>query len=120
MAASIFKEYIGNRDREVFAVIGVDTGNEPTFLNIVSIGQLGEVRANMRELFQSVILSSSALIIIGHNHPGGSMKPSEEDPVITEKIKKVGKMLGISLLDHIIVSTADTMSIREKRPDLFG
>ncbi len=120
MAATILKEYIGDRDREVFAVIGLDTQNRPTFLNIVSIGQLGEARVNMRELFKPAILSSSASIIIGHNHPGGSMKASSEDLVITGKVNKVGKLLGITLLDHIIVSHDMSISLREEHPELFG
>ena len=119
LAASIFIDYIGNRDREVFAVIGLDVGNKPTFLKIVSIGQLGEARVNMRELFKPAILSNSASILIGHNHPGGTMKASVEDETITEKIRKVGSLLGISLLDHIIVSSEEAVSLREEKPDLF-
>jgi len=120
LAAGIFKDYIGDRDREVFAVIGLDTQNKPTFLNIVSIGQLGEARVNMRELFKPVILSNSASIIIGHNHPAGCMQPSNEDLVITGKINKVGNMLGIYLLDHIIVSCEEAISLRENHPELFS
>ncbi len=74
----------------------------------------------MRELFKPAILSSSASIIVGHNHPAGSMKPSNEDLIITGKVNKVGKMLGIALLDHIIVSHDMSTSLREEHPDLFG
>jgi DNA repair protein RadC len=118
-ACEVFRKFIGDSDREIFAVIGLDIRNKPTFLNIVSIGQLGEARVNMRELFKPAIISNSASIIIGHNHPAGSMEASPEDLVVTEKIKKTGKMLGITLIDHIIVSNDASLSLRQKNPEYF-
>ncbi len=117
-AAELFRKFIGDRDREVFAVIGLDIKNKPTFLNIVSIGQLNQTAVEMRELFKPAILSNSSAIIVAHNHPSGTTDASPEDVRITEKIKNAGKMLGIKLLDHIIVTTDDAVSIKDTNAKL--
>ncbi len=117
IASELFREFIGNRDREVFAIIGVDIAKQPTFFNIVSIGHLSATGVNMRELVKPVILSSSAGIFVGHNHPGGTLKASQEDIIVTERIRDCGAIFGIELIDHIIVT--DAVSIRSRMPELF-
>ncbi len=113
MCSFVVRHLVPARPGYVFAVIGLDIKNKPTFLNIVSIGQLNAAGIDMRELFKPAILSNSSAIIVAHNHPSGTTDASPEDVRITEKIKNAGKMLGIKLLDHIIVTTDDAVSIKD-------
>lgn len=59
-------------------------------------------------------------VLLCHNHPGGTLHASTEDIESTELIIKAGKMLGIRVLDHFIVSSEDYVSLREERGDLFS
>jgi DNA repair protein RadC len=49
------------------------------------------------------ILANAAALICGHNHPSGDPQPSQEDRVLTQRLAEAGKLLGISVLDHLIV-----------------
>ncbi|MCI6536829.1 JAB domain-containing protein [uncultured Eubacterium sp.] len=60
-------------------------------------------KTEAREVFKSSILANASAIIGIHNHPSGNVKPSKEDMIVTRKLQKCGKLLGIELLDHIIV-----------------
>lgn len=72
-----------------------------------------------REVFKCAILSNSHSIIIAHNHPGGSLTPSDEDIAITRQLIQAGKLLGIEVLDHLIVSFNGIRSIREYYPEVW-
>jgi len=78
---------------------------------VVSIGTLNSSLVHPREVFKPAILSNSASIILSHNHPSGDPTPSSEDISITTRIKEVGKLVGIELLDHIIISTTNRAAI---------
>jgi len=56
-----------------------------------------------RECFKPAILSNAASIICGHNHPSGDCQPSREDRALTQRLVEAGKLLGISVLDHVII-----------------
>jgi DNA repair protein RadC len=68
------------------------------------VGLLNRTLVHPREVFKHAIKDNSAAIIIGHNHPSGSLDPSTEDKDITRRMKIAGEILGIKVLDHIIVS----------------
>lgn len=74
---------------------------------------------HLREVYKSAILSNSFALIVAHNHPAGSLKPSAEDIETTKTLIKAGQILGVSLLDHIVVSSKGSTSIRETEPDLW-
>lgn len=99
----LIRQFIGDMDRETLVLVTLDTKNNPTSISTVSIGSLNSSIVHPREVFKPAILSNSASIIIGHNHPSGDPTPSNEDIKITNRIKECGKILGIELLDHIII-----------------
>lgn len=102
-ASGILKEFIGNEPRENFVVLCLNTKNRITGIHTVSVGTLNSSLVHPREVFQAALLSNSAGVIVGHNHPSGDVKPSREDLKVTSRLKEAGEILGIDLLDHLIV-----------------
>lgn len=90
-------------DREVMCVINMKTNSVPINCSIVSMGTLNASLVSPRELFKSSILSNAASVVLVHNHPSGSLEPSENDLHLTARLKMAGDILGIEVLDHIIV-----------------
>ncbi len=90
-------------DREEFIVILSDNKNKMLEFNVVSTGSLTASIVHPREVFKPAILTSAAGIILTHNHPSGDPAPSPEDVEITKRLKEVGDMMGIRVLDHVIV-----------------
>lgn len=113
-AYELIREFLENADREHLIVCSLDTKNQPTNINTVSVGTLNSSLVHPRELFKSAILSNAASIIIAHNHPSGDAEPSSEDINITNRIKECSKLLGIDLIDHIIVGDKRFVSLKEK------
>ncbi len=107
-------EHIDNCDREMFIAIALDTKNQPTAIQTISIGSLNAAIVHPREVFKMAILSNSAGVILAHNHPSGNVEPSREDDCITSRLVEAGKILGISILDHLIVSDKSYMSYKER------
>ncbi|MNW32874.1 hypothetical protein D3C74_98240 [compost metagenome] len=113
-AAFIFRQFIGECDRESFCILTLNSKNEPTALHQVSCGTLNASLVHPRETFKLAILTNSASIMICHNHPSGEPTPSSEDLEITKRLKECGELLGIDLLDHIILGDEQFVSFREK------
>lgn len=108
------KKFLDDADREQLLVCCLDTKNQPTAINVVSIGSLNSSIVHPREVFKPAILSNSASIMLFHNHPSGDPAPSKEDVSITERIKESGRILGIELIDHIIIGNDSYCSLKEK------
>ena len=90
-------------DSEVFAVLNLKTNGQPINLNICSMGTLDASVVSPREVFKSCILSNSAAFIAIHNHPSGSITPSQEDKDVTKRLLSCSELLGVKMLDHIII-----------------
>jgi DNA repair protein RadC len=103
VAHDILRTYLDDVDREYFLVIMLDRKNHALAVNVVSIGSLTGSLAHPRETFKAAILSNAAAIICGHNHPSGDPQPSQEDRVLTKRLKAAGELLGINLLDHVVL-----------------
>lgn len=120
-AAQIFQELIGGIDREVMALLTLDTAKQPINVSIVSIGTLNNTMVHPREIFKTAILSNANSIILAHNHPSGSVAPSFEDEQVTRRIEEAGKLLGIELMDHLIIGDDTYYSFfKESFGPLFG
>jgi len=96
---------LGLTDREHFAVLFVNGANHVTGAHVVAIGgQHGIGSIEVRTVFRAAIAACASGIILGHNHPSGDPTPSPEDIATTSKLMAAGKLLGIPVVDHIIVT----------------
>lgn len=105
---------IGDEDREVFLIIGLNTKNKVQFVQRAHIGTVNASLVHPREVMKGLIINNCASFIATHCHPSGSLKPSSEDFEVTEALKQVGDLMKIQLLDHVIVTTTDYLSFQEK------
>src|SRR5215467_94599 len=103
IASTILHNYLEGVDREHFVILLLDQKNQVIGIHTVSIGSLTASIVHPRECFKPAILSNAASIICGHNHPSGDCQPSREDRALTQRLVEAGKLLGISVLDHIII-----------------
>ncbi len=99
------REYLAGLDREHFVVLMVDKKNRIVGANTVSVGSLSSAIVHPREVYKPAILSNAAALFFGHNHPSGDPTPSSEDRVLTTRLVKAGKLLGIQVIDHIIIGS---------------
>ena len=102
--AAFIRSAMRDEAREHFFALYLDGSNCLASYSLVAIGSANRVGIHPREVFQGAILSGACAIIVGHNHPSGSLEPSDEDRSVTRALCSAGKILGISVLDHVIVS----------------
>ena len=89
---------------EVFAVLFLNRANKINHFEIVSEGGITGTVADPRVILRKALEEDAVSIILCHNHPSGSLKPSRADEQLTAKIKEAARFLDISVMDHIIVS----------------
>ena len=109
-AVALLGKFMSEFDRELFCIINMKTDNTPINCSIISIGALDKSEVSVRELMKVAILSNAAKFIAMHNHPSGRVKPSLPDTIVTERLKEVGKIMDIPMVDHIIVGNCDSNS----------
>jgi DNA repair protein RadC len=109
-----FAFLFNNQVKERFVVFWLNSANRLTGFEIVSEGILNSSLVHPREVFRGAIVSTSASIILAHNHPSGNPEPSSEDLSITRQIVEAGKIIGIPVHDHIIFAEGSTTSFAEK------
>ena len=102
-----------NKKQEHFVTITLDGAHNVIQRRIVFIGTLNKSIVHPREIFAGAISDRAADIILVHNHPSGSLKPSPEDINSTERLVKAGEILEIKILDHVIVSRKGYYSFLE-------
>ena len=100
--------------KEVVRGIYLDTRGRVVHDEVLSVGTLSESLIHPREVLKPAIVHSAFSFILVHNHPSGSLEPSEADIEITKRIKKASKIMDIKLLDHIIISSSGYRSIEIK------
>lgn len=100
----LLRRHMRDAKQEHFMVIGLDARQRPKLVRTVGIGSLSQVDVHPREVFRPLMKACAHSCIIAHNHPSGSSSPSESDLELTERMKNVGKLVGIPVLDHIIVT----------------
>jgi len=105
---------IQDKAKEHFKLILLNTRNKIIGISTVSIGTLNTSLVHPREVFKDAIMHNAASVVLAHNHPSGDIEPSENDLTITKRLVEAGKILGIEVLDHIIVTKAGFFSFKEK------
>ena len=104
---------IAAKQQEHFICISLNGANEVIEKRIVTIGLLDRSPVHPREVFADVIGDRAAAVIFAHNHPSGELTPSNNDLKIHEQLTEAAKILGISVLDHIIISKKGYYSFQE-------
>ena len=100
-------------DREFFIGLYLNSRNQVIAHHIISIGSVNAALVHPREVFKLAIIKNACSIIVAHNHPSGGIDPSAADLSITKRLTAAGKILGIELIDHIIITPAgQTYSIK--------
>jgi len=117
-AVELVKPFLQDKDRECFLVVCVDTKNQPTAINVISIGTLNSSLVHPREVFKVAILANAKAIILAHNHPSGDATPSHEDKEVTHRLIEAGKVLGMEILDHIIIGSDNRFISLKERGDI--
>ena len=103
-----------DQDKEHFWVVGLNSRNIIQYLELVSLGTLNASLVHPREVFRLSVHKAVASILIAHNHPSGNTEPSREDLEITKRLTEAGRILGIDVLDHIIITRKEYLSFKEK------
>lgn len=99
--------------QEHLIVLSLDGANRLIQKRLISIGTLNASLVHPREVFADPITDRAASIIVIHNHPSGTLEPSDADKQITLRLQEAGKLLGINLLDHVIVSKSGNYSFTD-------
>ena len=103
-ASALLRPLFAGLDREHFLVCGLDAKHGIIGVNVVSIGSLNLAIVHPREVFKPLILMNACAWIGAHNHPSGDVAPSQEDRVLTSRLRQGADLLGITLLDHLILT----------------
>jgi DNA repair protein RadC len=104
---------IAGKQQEYFICISLNGANEVIEKRVVTIGLLDKSPIHPREVFADVITDRAAAVIFVHNHPSGELNPSEADKRTHEQLTEAGKLLGIRILDHIIITRKNHFSFQE-------
>lgn len=101
-------------EKEVFVAFYLDTRRQVISREILSIGTVDSAVIHPREVFRTAIMRNASAVIIAHNHPSGGLEPSDEDMQVTRQLKEAGRIIGIQLLDHVIVTREGHYSFDNK------
>lgn len=104
---------LANCDHEEFWIAYLDSQNRLLSWELASMGSVDTVPLYPRDVMTRALVLKATSLILVHNHPGGSPKPSGNDVSLTEKLREAGAPLGIRVMDHVIVTESACYSLRE-------
>lgn len=113
-AFEILQPHLSDLQTEEFWAIFLNHQNKILYKTCLFRGGIASSVADVRVVFKTALEHFSTQIIVAHNHPAGSLKPSKEDINITQKIKDAGKLLDIDLLDHLILTQNNYYSFKDE------
>ena len=108
-----FLPYIDDMRQEHFLVLYLNQSNHALKVECISNGGTTNVIADPKLIFKNALTLGATAIILGHNHPSGNPRPSEDDRQLTKKLVAAGKLLDISVIDHIIIGNERYYSFRD-------
>ena len=108
-----FVQQIRDKKQEYFVCLSLNGANEVIENRVVTVGLLDSNQVHPREVYADPLTDRAASIIVAHNHPSGTLEASPEDVALTDRLARAGKLLGIPLLDHIIVTKRGYLSLKQ-------
>ena len=113
VAAAALSQDLMWQAQERFAIVLLDVKHRLMGTKVISLGTATETLAHPREIFREVIKQGATRLIVAHNHPSGSLEPSEADLDLTQKLLQSANILGIPMLDHLILGNGEFCSLRQ-------
>jgi len=113
-AADIVRENKIRRNQEHFWVVGLDNKHQILFIELIGLGAVNRVNADPPDVFRMAIYKLAVKMILVHNHPSGSLDLSKGDNEFTDRMLKVGKLINIEVIDHLVISETDYFSFADK------
>ncbi|CAH2762810.1 DNA repair protein RadC [Erysipelothrix amsterdamensis] len=110
---------IGFEEQELFRVLFLSNQNNLIHYLDLFKGTADKSLVHPRDVFREAVRCNASRIVLVHNHPGGSLSASEADLEVTRALIEVGMMMGIEVVDHIIVTSTNSVSLRHLHPVLF-
>ncbi len=111
--AAFLRASIGASLQELFLVLGLDVRQRLQMVRTIARGSLASVQVHPREVFRPLIQAGMHAVILVHNHPSGEAEPSDADMILTHRMAEIGRLLGIPVLDHIVVTRTSAVSLAE-------
>jgi DNA repair protein RadC len=105
---------IEDKAKEHFKLVLLNVRNNVVDISTISVGTANASLVHPREVFKKAIAHSASSVVLAHNHPSGNPEPSEDDVKLTMRLVEAGRLLGIEVLDHIIVTTKGFVSFKER------
>lgn len=102
-----------DQEKEHFWIIGLNQAGYILYIELVSLGSTSQSIVEPMNVFRVAILKNATSVIAIHNHPGGTLKPSDEDKDLTDRLIQVGKIIAINVLDHLIITPKSYMSFAD-------
>jgi DNA repair protein RadC len=103
----------GDQYREVFSVVYLDAHNKMIEVEDIAVGSISQCMVYPREVVRSAPRHNATGVVLCHNHPGGSLKPSMADEKLTSRLKEALSLVDVAVLDHIIVGAGHSFSFAE-------
>ena len=104
---------LGERDHEIVVSLLLDTRNNVIKQLVVADGQIDSAFINPRKIVRDALLYNAKALILGHNHPSGDPKPSQDDINATTNLTGILSTMGITVLDHIVIGRNDFSSLKQ-------
>jgi DNA repair protein RadC len=101
-------------DQEHFCILFLDNVNNITGYKVLFSGGMNAATVDLKVVFRNTLLFGACSLILVHNHPSHSLNASKEDIQITKEIKQAGKLLGVRILDHVILTSNSYLSMADK------
>lgn len=114
-----FLPFIDDIRQEHFLVMYLNQSNHALKVECISNGGTTHVIADPKIIFKNALNLNATCIILGHNHPSGNPRPSEDDRQLTKKLVAAGKLLDIAVIDHIVIGNERYYSFRDHGEMIF-
>jgi DNA repair protein RadC len=118
--ARVVREATRPLGRETFWTLTLDVRHRVVALRQISLGGLGSAPVHPREVFAPALRERAAALVVVHNHPSGDPSPSADDRRVTERLRQVGELCGIELLDHVVVGQERYFSFADESEHAIG
>lgn len=107
-AVAVLENYLFDKDCEHLVILMMDGNNNFLGLSLINTGGISGLNVSTRDVFKHAITHRASAILLSHNHPSSDPNPSKEDIAFTETCIAAGKMIGVHVVDHIIISSGIT------------